>query len=179
MRTSVNGGVVAGGLLVLGATLLVGCSSGAPSPAGLTASASQTPAATATPDAAAVDEAQVRDVYARFWVALVAAERGDPDPTLFAGVATGEIVEAEMLSARNYQEWGIVREGEPVISDVTVRIDGDTALVAACVDQSQWVVPDAGEDEAPDVVSPEVEVTRVDGQWLVTRYVEPSIGLTC
>lgn len=165
--------LAASGFLAL--ALSSGCTS---SPTDPDASASPTatapsPTATAspTPDA----EAAVLDVYDRYWDAVVASQRGNPDPALFADVATGEIVERAIITAKQYQEFGIVREGEPTFSDVSAVIDGDTAQVAACIDNSNWFVPDA---PVLGVQPSGIVLTRTGGAWLVTDSFEPA-DLTC
>ena len=165
-----------GGVLTAG---LVGCTSSAKEPPGLTASptVSVTPTPEPTDDTAAV-EAAILDVYRRFWAANVVAERGNPDPTLYEGIAVGMAVELELAVARQYQEQGIVKEGEPSLSEVTVFVDGDTARVGACVDHSGWV-PAGAPPPSPAVVPTEVVFEQVDGAWLVQDFVEPTVELPC
>ena len=169
--------LVVGGVLTAG---LVGCTSSAKEPPGLTASptVSVTPTPEPTDDTAAVEEAAILDVYRRFWAANVVAERGNPDPTLYEGIAVGMAVELELAVARQYQEQGIVKEGEPSFSEVTVVVDGDTARVGACVDHSGWV-PAGASPPSPPVVPTELVLEHVDGVWLVQDYVEPTVELVC
>lgn len=153
---------------------LVGCTSAAQEPPGLTAS----PTVSVTPTPEPTEEAAILNVYRRFWAANVAAEGGNPDPTLYEGIAAGPAVEVELAIARQYHEQGIVKEGEPSFSEVTVVVDGDTARVGACVDHSGWV-PAGASPPSPPVVPTELVLEHVDGVWLVQDYVEPTVELSC
>ncbi len=158
--------------------IVSGCSSPGEEPPGLTATPtpSVTPATVDDDDTEA--EAAVLDVYDRFWAANVEAERGNPDPALYVGIADGPAVEVELAIARQYQESGIAKEGEPVISEPVVEIDGDEARVAACVDHTGWV-PAGAPAPVPGVVATEVIVNRVGDDWVVSEYVEPTLELPC
>ena len=169
--------LVVGGVLMAG---LVGCTSAAEEPPGLTASptVSATPTPEPTEDTAVV-EAAILDVYYRYWDAVVAAQAGNLDPSLFEGAAVGIIVEEAFQTARQYQESGFVREGEPQFSDVTVTVDGETAVVWACLDSSGWLVPGTP-TEGIDLVNPGgLTLEQVDGAWLVTDAVAPPEEFTC
>jgi len=167
--------VVAVGLVV-GA--VVGCSSSV-KPSGSTTSPTVSASPSADPSAsAAAVQAAVLDVYHRYWDATVAAQRGNPDPTLFTGNATGPLVEEEVAQAAQYQKLGIVREGEPGFSKVTVEVHGDSAEVRACVDYSNWVAAGV-EDNLPDVAPAGLRLERIGDAWLVTEYVKPPADFTC
>jgi hypothetical protein len=168
--------LVVGGVLTAG---LVGCTSSAKEPPGLTASptVSVTPTPEPTDDTAVV-EAAILEVYYRYWDATVAAQRGNPDPTLFADNTRGQLVEEKLAQARQYQEYGIVREGEPSFSNVSVEVEGDRATVLACVDNSTWIVPGV-EDDLPDVLPGGLLLEQIDGAWLVTDRVEAPADFTC
>ena len=159
---------------------LVGCTSAAQEPPGLTASptVSVTPTPEPTDDTAGV-EAAVLDAYFRYWDAVVAAERGNPDPALFAGIATGVIVERALARARQFQEWEIPHEGEPAFTDVTVEVEDATATVMACVDHTNWTV-EGVDMTATDLVVPGGNVLElVDGAWIVTDEADATAVLTC
>ncbi|MDN5559654.1 MAG: hypothetical protein L0G23_09505 [Ruaniaceae bacterium] len=127
------------------------------------------PQPTTDPESTAGIEDEVLDVYFRFWAAAVEAQRGNPDPALFEGLAVPELVEEEMREARNYQEWGVTREGEPGFSDTTVIVDGERAVVSSCVDYTTWVIPEAeNEDVVPARSS--LEMMMIDGEWLATQF---------
>lgn len=159
--------------------LLAGCSSSAEEPPGLTASptVSATPTPEPSDDTAAV-EAAILEVYYAYWDATVAAQRGNPDSELFTGNATGPLVEEEVAQARQFRDLGIVREGEPAFSSVTVDQDGDTATVLACADYTTWVVPGV-EDTLPDIAPSGVQLEREVGAWFVTAHVMPPESFTC
>src|SRR4051812_34132517 len=156
-------------LLAVGCSTLAGCTSDAPeSPEAPSVTASSAaPEPSPTPSDTA--EADVLAAYHRFWDARVAAERGNPDPGLFTGVAQGAIVEDSLAVAKNYAEFGIVREGAPVISDTTVTITGDTAVVSACVDHNSWSVPGEAETPLPPKATG-VTLVRSDAGWLATAW---------
>jgi len=167
--------VVAVGLVV-GA--VVGCSSSV-KPSGSTAA--PTASASLSPDpsaSAAAVQAAVLDVYHRYWDATVAAQRGNPDPALFADNTKGALVEQELADAKQYVSLGIVREGAPTFSSVTVEADGDQATVLACVDNSKWVVPEAT-GEPLGVLPTGLSLERIAGAWFVTKYVDPPASFTC
>jgi hypothetical protein len=146
----------------------------APAPA-----APPSPTPTPTPTSTPVDEAAVLAAYQAYWAASVAVQAGNVDPQLFAGNTGDALIELQMKSARDYQEWGVAREGEPGLSDVDVEVDGTQARVFACVDYTTWVIPGADEGEAPGVVPATVRLEQVDGAWLVMEFVESDPARTC
>lgn len=158
--------------------LLAGCSAGddpGQPTAEPTTTSTSVPTSTPTPD----EQAAVLDVYYRYWDATVAAQRGNPDPELFADNATGSLVEEELAQARYYQEYGIVREGEPTFSQVGVTVSGDAATVVACVDQSAWDVREAT-GEALGVYAMATELSRLAEGWrVVTASTEQPPDLSC
>lgn len=164
-------------LVVVGA--LAACSPGAGDEPTTSASptVSATPTTDLTADPAAADEAAVLDVHERFWAALVASRRGNPDPALFEGVAQGPVVENELAIATSYRDTGIVVEGEPVLVSVTTTVDGDTALVQACVDYTAWAP--AGATQTATVTPVDVTATRAGDAWLVTAFDEVTGTATC
>lgn len=168
--------VIAGAAVIAGPA---GCTSAAEEPPGLTAS--PTVSATPTPeptDDTAAEEAAILDVYYRYWDATVAAQRGNPDPTLFADNTRGQLVEEELATAQQYVDLGISRDGEPTISDVLVEADEEAADVWACVDNSTWVVPEA-QGESVGVLPTGLHLELMDGAWFVTDYVTPPADFTC
>lgn len=174
----------AGVVVAAAAALTVACGGGAveedptPEPTTVTPEPTPTPEPTAEPEPEVDDEAAVLDVYFRYWDAAVAAQRGDPDPALFEGIVVGPLLEDELRQARNMVEWEVVREGEPGISDTTVRIDGDRAVVSSCVDYSTWVVPEADNSEV-GAQGNSVELERIDDQWFVVAFVPLEVELSC
>lgn len=167
--------VVAVGLVV-GA--VVGCSSSV-KPSGSTTSPTVSASPSADPSAsAAAVQAAVLDVYHRYWDATVAAQRGNPDPALFADNTKGALVEQELADAKQYVSLGIVREGAPTFSSVTVEADGDQATVLACVDNSKWIVPEAT-GAPPGVLPGGLHLELIGDAWFVTKYVDPPAGFAC
>ncbi len=154
------------------------CSSSGEEPPGLTVSPTASPPTTSEDGVDADTEAAVLDAYYAYWDATVAAQRGNPDPTLFADNTRGPLVEEELATARQYAELGISREGEPAFSDVVAEVDGDGADVWACVDNSQWVVPEAAGDPL-GVLPTGLHLERADGDWYVIEYVSVPSGLSC
>lgn len=124
------------------------------------------------------DETRVLAAFEGFWAANVEAQSGNPDPELFAGNAVGPIVEEEIAHARLLDQHGFVREGAPGFSDISVEIDGDSALVSSCIDYTTWVVPEA-QGDPPGVHPVGVVVERVDEVWLVTETTKARPDLTC
>jgi len=168
--------VIAGAAVIAG---LAGCTSTAEEPSGSTAA--PTASASLSPDpsaSSAAVQAAVLDVYHRYWDATVAAQRGNPDPALFADNTKGALVEQELADAKQYVSLGIVREGAPTFSSVTVEADGDQATVLACVDNSKWVVPEAT-GEPLGVLPTGLSLERIAGAWFVTKYVDPPASFTC
>lgn len=168
--------VVVAVFLVAGA--VVGCSSPvkpSSSTAAPTASASLSPDPSAS---AAAVQAAVLDVYHRYWDAVVAAERGNPDPALFADNTKGALVEEKLAVATQYQKYGIVRQGAPSFANVTVEVQGDQATVLACVDNSKWIVPEAT-GAPPGVLPGGLHLELIGDAWFVTKYVDPPAGFAC
>jgi len=167
--------VVAVGLVV-GA--VVGCSSSVkPSSSTTSPTVSASPSADPSASAAAV-QAAVLAVYHRYWDAVVAAERGNPDPALFADNTKGALVEEKLAVATQYQKYGIVRQGAPSFANVTVEVQGDQATVLACVDNSKWIVPEAT-GAPPGVLPGGLHLELIGDAWFVTKYVDPPAGFAC
>lgn len=169
-------------MLSFTALALVACAAEGEEPAGLDA----TPTAEATDDAPTEDpEAAVLAAYTEYWDAYVAAvSEPDADPAPFEGIALPETIEQEIHFVEGYVDNGISRTGEPVVSDVQVQLDGDTALVLTCVDESEWIVQQGGEPvpHPPELQAPHplvFEVRDVDGTWLVGPTVDPEGLIEC
>ena len=73
---------------------------------------SESSAAPAPSPSSTVDS-DVLAAYDRFWGARVAAERGNPDPALFTGVAQGAIVEDSLAVAASYAKLRHRARGRP------------------------------------------------------------------
>lgn len=167
-------GVLAGAALAL----LAGCSGSAAEPTGLATSTvtSPTPGASGSPTDGA--EAAVLDAWGRWWTAVVAAERGNPDPALFDGVGTGAARETELAIARNYEESGIVRAGEPTFTDVVVEVEGEGAMAAACMDRTAWR-PEEVPEPTNGILPIQLRLELTDGAWLVADYVDVTLEVPC
>ncbi|WP_116947886.1 hypothetical protein [Jiangella endophytica] len=149
--------------------------------------ASPTPTATVTQDAAAQAEEQIRTVFDDFIVAVVEAQSGRADDLagLFEGLATDETTELNVGIASRYADQGIVRVGEPVISDVNVQVVDRSGVVSACMDESGWApqlttgetIPPAEELSTPHPVV--YEVVESGGSWLIGDPIEPGGTITC
>ncbi|UED85583.1 hypothetical protein [Streptomyces profundus] len=123
----------------------------------------------------AEDTAALTELYERYWAALVTLENeGELDPALFDGITTPGLAEQELLRVSGLIENGLTREGEPLISDVTVSVDGDTARVESCMNQADWPLVSEGE-VVPGLLPEEltaphpqvVTAERASGAWLI------------
>lgn len=166
--------------VVVMASVMSGCTADddpAPTSTPNVVTPSATSNASPTPDDGEAQDA-VLEAYEAYWAAVVEAQRGNPDPALFEGVASGPLVEEAVAQARQFQELGIVREGAPAFSAVKVDIEGTEATVVACVDNSEWVVPGV-EDDLADVLPGGVVLEERDGTWLVVDTRRPPDAFTC
>ncbi|NDL58706.1 hypothetical protein [Phytoactinopolyspora mesophila] len=123
-------------------------------------------------DTSADDEAAVEQLYDQFWDAVVSAENGpDTDPALFDGIGTGAIVEIYVSRAREWEDLGVHRDGEPQLEDITVDVDGDEARVEACKDEADWQMIADGEPVPLEDREPSAHVViaeRTGDGWLFT-----------
>lgn len=168
-------------VVLAGTVLLGGCAEQATPGQSPTASRAPAPTPSETPDDDGSEDvrAEIERQVEAYWAATVQAQRGNPDRGLFNGVAGPELTEQEVKTATDYQGWGIVREGAPSISDLTIESLGeDEALALQCVDHTEWVVPEAAEDDL-GAVPTALRLERHDGTWLVIEYVEAPEELTC
>lgn len=166
-------------LATLAVALLVGCNGQTPSPERTTST--QTPAG---PSA----EEEISDLFQAYFAAVVAAEADlDDDPARFADVMTPEAAQVEADFIANLADNSMFRTGEPVVAeDVTVEVDGTTAVAQGCVDHKDWLLGATSGTgvQQPFPPGPQPFVLRVeqqdDGQWLVseTRYGEGAT-ITC
>ncbi|WP_203453479.1 hypothetical protein [Jiangella aurantiaca] len=126
-------------------------------------------------------------MFEQFIDAVVEAQSGrsDDPATLFEGLATDETIEFNAGIASRYADQGIVRVGEPVISDVNVQVVDRSGVVSACMDESEWApqlasgeaIPPAEEQLTPHPVV--YEVVESDGAWLIGDPIEPGGTITC
>ncbi|WP_130799694.1 hypothetical protein [Streptomyces otsuchiensis] len=175
-RRSKNG--VALAAFPVAALLLTGCGSdgGEDDETVLPVPSEQEPAPDdeAQPDDAGQDQDDLNALYERYWDVMVTLENSEdmPEPDIFDGIAGGELLERQMARVRNFKDSGQWRQGEPVVEQITVEVDGDDALIQACVNEDDWdvlldgeVVPLAPEGSTPRVM----EAERTDEGWLLAR----------
>lgn len=150
---------------------------------GLTACGGESddPAPTVKTSAAPSAEDEATAAYARYWdVYVQVSNSGDIDPAAFAGVADGKFLETDLKLLGDQAEAGVVRVGEPKITDYTTKVDGEKATSTVCLDESQWAAEVDGEtipgskggDPTPTPVV--AELAKRDGAWIVTdvKYTE-------
>lgn len=133
-------------------------------------SSSPTPEPTEEPSEV---EAELESLYRAYYAALVEMENAeDIDPSLLDGIVGDNVREEQVGRIQQLKNAGVVLEGESVITDVTVTVDGDAGVVEGCVDTSGRKFFDSNGDELTveergrdgSVVG--VELTE-DG-WLIT-----------
>ena len=167
-------------LLVIIATLLL---SGSLSACSGDESAPVATKTTATPDPKAVDTAAVKALYERYWAAMAEAENNaDADPKRFADILEGSYGERYLKLVRDYESEGIVREGQAVITDLDVKLNGDSAIVIACVDEDDWLFKKDGKflDQPKLGTKPATaEVERSGDGWIITDVPEPAKDAQC
>ncbi len=124
-------------------------------------------------------EAQILSAVHGFYEALTLISHGDVDPAHFDGVATGAIIEREVAQGRYSAEIGEVYIGEPTLSDITIEVDGASAEIFVCVDNTTWHPDDVDLGDEVLVLSGGLLAERVDGDWLITDYAEIPETFTC
>ena len=144
------------------------------------------PTATVADNAPSQAEEQVRTVFDEFWNAVVEVQSSPSDDpaALFSGLAIDETIEFYAGLARRYERQGLIRVGEPVISDVTVQVVSDSGVVSACVDESNWPAEVNGElvslpEEQLEPHPIVYEVVNSNGSWLIGEAIEPGGTITC
>lgn len=175
------GGVKRASLVII-ATLLLSVSLSACSGDESPQNATKTPT-TATPDPKAVDTAAVKALYERYWAAMAEAENNaDADPKRFATILGGSYGERYLKLVRDYKSQGITRSGHAVITDLDVKLNGDTAIVLACVDEDDWLFKkDSTLMEQPKLGTKPAtaEVERSVKGWIITDVPEPANDAKC
>lgn len=170
------------GLAVLG-FLAVGCNADGDADAG-----GSDPSATIPVAAASADdpETEITAVFEAYWHAVVQAQSGQvaDAAALFSDIAVDETIDENVGVATRYEQQGLVRVGAPVISAVKVDVDGRSATVTACVDESEWLAEVGGQTLPPrdDQLKPypvQFEMIKSGGSWLVGESVEPGEAVTC
>lgn len=181
MISSANRRLVVG-IALVGALTMSGCGNGdEPEAESPTAAESATTAAPDPDEAAAQD---IAAVYHRWWDAVVQAENEILlDAVPFEGLATNLVIDQQLVSVRQYAEDGIHRVGQPTVSEPVVTVDGDTARVEGCVDESTWGAERNGDPLPADTRGPTPRVfdfVRQDGTWIVSeRLPQEEATITC
>lgn len=158
------------------------CSGESNEPTGL--ETSSTPAETTDPtptDDPAV--AEVEAAYAQYWDVLVASENNlDETYEPLASVMTDELAQRQVADIRGLVADGVTRDGAPDTGTPAVSVDGDTARVESCVDETPWNVY-YNEQPVPQETGVRVRVIdfeRIDGEWIVVDLVDQSEAtITC
>ncbi len=169
--------------VVLAAALIAGlaaCGGSPDEPTGLGTASS--PAATAT---VSDDEAAVEAAYRAYWDVLVTAHNTpSTDRAPFEAVAVDTVIEMDINNVQGNIDNGTRRSGQPTFGDLDIQVEGDSALVDACVDQNSWEIqvppglPSPTPQATPFAIS--IELQRTDGGWLVARWVpQEEVTFTC
>ncbi|MCL3816898.1 hypothetical protein [Aeromicrobium wangtongii] len=134
----------------------------------------------ATPDQAAADQAAVSDLVTRYWAAEVRAQNsGDDSPEQFSDVARGGFIERTLKSIRDAKADGVMRQGQPEVTDIEVAVTGDTADIRACLDEDDWIFVKDGKDLGfeKDGSGPwGAEATRTADAWVISDVRVPPAG---
>lgn len=149
--------------------------------AGCSGSSESEPAPTVTASAEPSAEERATAAYQRYWdVYIQLSNSGDIDAAAFQGIADGPFVETDLKLLGNQADAGVVRVGEPQLTDFSTTIDGDAATSTVCLDESQWaakvdgeVIPDS--TGGPPTPTPVVATLAQRGDdWIVTdvKYTE-------
>lgn len=130
------------------------------------------PAPTPTPTPVEDDEAELAALFLAYWDS-VADLWNDPrlEPEVLADVATDARTEAVLTYVHSELiENSAHRRGEPEFGEITVTLDGESAVVEACLDQSEWKLIANGNEVPVDLseVRPSVVTAiRIDDSWLI------------
>lgn len=146
----------------------------------------QTPEPTNTQDIAEeLDRQEVEALYERYWVEITKIENAvDIDAGSLDSVIDDPMLEQVNASLQRYENQGIVRVGEPEISEVEAVIDGDEGRVLACLNEDEWRAEQNGEllpiPDGFEGTRPVGAVTeRRDGQWIIVEFISTEDEKTC
>lgn len=160
-------------LVLVGTLAVAGCSGDDPQTTATTSAATPTDTPTQTGDARAV--AEITALNEAYWGAVVESQNGpNPDPALFEGIAQTAIVEGLISSAQQLEGEGIHRTGEPTVGEPHITVDGTSARLEVCVDETSWGAVRGDEELPADTrgATPRVfEVLRDGEAWILTRNV--------
>ncbi len=164
----------------LGAALVVGCLAACSTPSAPAVTPAATRVATPSPTPSEDPEAEILSAVHGFYEALATISHGDVDPAHFDGFATGAIVEKEIADGRHAVETGLLYEGEPTLSDITIEIDDDdAATVLLCVDNANWHPPEIDTTGKDMVRRGALIAERIDEAWLITDSFGAPDTFTC
>ncbi len=177
-RTSLAA-VTASIVLILGLSACGGSDDPGSKAAKEPAPAATTP--TPTVDPIAADQAAVTDLIQRYWAAIVVSENtASTDPAPFAGLADPKIIEDHLATVATYQDFELLRVGEPAITDIDVTVTGDKAAIVLCLDEDNWRAEVKGKPRDGDKKFGNApwaaRAERVDGAWIVTKIVMKDMG---
>lgn len=114
---------------------------------------------------------------------MQAQNTADTSPEQFANLATGTPVEAMLSRLQHYADIGLVRVGEPEITDVEVEVNGSSATVIACLNEDDWSATLNGVPEPPPKLGPKpwgAKASKSDDTRLIVETTNaPEGSLAC
>ncbi|WP_116947047.1 hypothetical protein [Jiangella endophytica] len=152
------------------------CSGESEEPTGLTTSTGPAETADPTPteDPAVAD---VEAAYARYWEVLVASENGlDETYEPLVSIMSDALAQRQVADIRGLAEDGVTRDGAPDVGVPEVSVDGDTARVQSCVDETPWNVY-YNEQLVPQetgIRARVIDFERIADEWIVVDLVDQS-----
>lgn len=139
------------------------------------------PVPTESVDPAAVDEQAVIDTYKAYWDLYVSTQNsGNIDPAAFGQLAAGNWMEHELATLRNQAEIGVLRVGEPELSEYSASVDGDQATAQVCLNEHEWGAKSGDRVlESPEDATYRIVATleRREDRWVITDMT--GAGETC
>lgn len=121
--------------------------------------------------------------FSRYWDEVVAiSNAGQVPQNAFVTTTTERLRRDEIARATREAQDGVTRTGAPAWKDHRATVDGDEAVVVACINEDDWAfeLPD-GETRKPDDGWRMLgrELTKVNGEWLVSDYSPASSSDSC
>lgn len=130
-----------------------------------------------------IEERAAVEAFTRYWDEAVAiANAGRVPQNAFVTTATGVLREQEITRLARDARRGATRTGEPELTQHRVSVSGDFAVVVACINEDDWTYSLPGREPIhPDSGWWTVgrELTKVDGEWLVSDYSPASSRDSC
>jgi hypothetical protein len=160
-----------------------GCSPDSPSEPPAPTTHSPSASATPTPSADA-DTTALTALWDRYWEASATAYAGpDPNPAIWAGIASDELTTTQVMLVQQYATEGIRYSGAPTTKSLDVSVDGDTAELVGCMDFSAWVPESTTGEDLPardkTVYPAELTAHHLDGTWILTANNPDPSGSSC